>query len=171
MGNFTTIPACTSAELNFEILHNNGTAVSDEFRVYVSKDKERIVINTKNTSLADNYELLVKATLASSSVVSASFNFTLSLIWFDPAAFGFSFTAGEDDGQKDEDGEADSSESNVKGVSFDLNKSDYVIKIDQVGPVLFELPEASGKRRVRLGRTSRYFQYDENKESIYKIDE
>ena len=36
---------------------------------------------------------------------------------------------------------------------------------------MFELPKASEKREVRLGRTSRYFEYDENKKLIYKIDE
>ena len=140
IGKFTKKPDCQNAALKYEVQHYNRTAVSRDFGVSVDDEQELLIINTKNGSFAGHHMLTLKVSLESFSAVYASFDFNLTLIYFDPSEFLFQLESEDGDSYGDSDGNKDGS----NDVAFDLNKSDYVMAINKTGAFDFELPEATG---------------------------
>ena len=58
----------------------------------------------------------------------------------------------------------------MNDVAFDLNKSDYVMAINRTGAFDFELPKATGQRKVNLGEAGRYFSFDKRTSVLKKKD-
>lgn len=61
--------------------------MSRDFGISVDEEQDLLIINTKNSSLAGTHMMTLKVSLDSFQAVYASFDFNLTLIYFDPSEY------------------------------------------------------------------------------------